>query len=78
MNHNESYVVSCAEDGTMYVSEIWGDEVLEASTTESKKQPVRSEVPKKELGAGSIGLDNKLPFHVPIIEDDVDPEEYSL
>ena len=80
MNHNESYVVSCAEDGTFYVSEIWPEEIMEAAELppNTKKQPQRSEVPKKELGAGSIGLDNKLPFHVPIIDDEVDPEEYSL
>ena len=34
MNHNETYIVSCAEDGTMYVSEIWPDEILENAATE--------------------------------------------
>lgn len=78
MTHNENYVVSAAEDGTFYVSEIFPDEIAQAAESSSKVPPPRPEAPKKELGAGSLGLDNKLPFHVPIIEDDIDPEEYSL
>jgi hypothetical protein len=78
LTYNENYAVSVAEDGTMYVSELYPAEIIKCAESDSKVPPPIPDQPKKELGAGSLGLENKLPFHVPLKEDSADPEEYSL
>jgi hypothetical protein len=78
MTFNENYVVSIGEDGTMFVTEFFKDQFMEAAESGSTAPPVLPDEPKKELGAGSLGLENKLPFHVPTTEDLADPDAYSL
>lgn len=76
LNPRETYVISVAEDSTMFITEIFPKEITQNAKTGITMKP--GVEPKYEMGIDVLKINEKPPSIVPLSDDITDTTIYSL
>mmetsp|Transcript_13054 Transcript_13054/g.24383 ORF Transcript_13054/g.24383 Transcript_13054/m.24383 type:complete len:1620 (+) Transcript_13054:1554-6413(+) len=74
LNENETFACSVAEDGTMFVTELFPEHIIESA--ENGTRPAQPSIPKDEKGAEVLNLSGEI--NIPLGDDLYDASIYSI
>jgi WD40 repeat protein len=74
LNESETYACSVAEDGTMFITELFPEHIIESA--ENGTQPAKPNIPKDEKGVEVLNLSGEL--EIKLGEDLTDASIYSI